>query len=39
MAAKSGGKIVTSEEEFEKLALSESNPRAVMVFFTAPWYV
>lgn len=39
MAAKSGGKIITSEEEFEKVALSESLSKPVMVFFTAPWYV
>jgi len=39
MVAKSGGKIITSDDEFEEVALTESLPRPVMVFFTAPWYV
>lgn len=39
MVAKSGGKIISSEEQFEEAALSKSLPRPVMVFFTAPWYV
>lgn len=37
MVAKSGGKIISSEEQFEEAALSKSLPRPVMVFFTAPW--
>ena len=35
--AKTGGKIITTEEQFAEVVLSKNTPRPVMVFFSAPW--
>ena len=35
--AKSGGKLIVSEEEFGNSVLSPNASKPVMVFFTAPW--
>lgn len=35
--AKSGGKLIRTEQEFDDLVLGQRNPKPVMVFFTAPW--
>lgn len=35
--AKSGGRLIRTEQEFEELVLGQRNPKPVMVFFTAPW--
>jgi hypothetical protein len=37
--AKSGGKLIATEEMFTKNVLSKDIPRPVLVFFSAPWYV
>jgi hypothetical protein len=37
--AKSGGKMIDTEEQFSELVLAKDVPRPVMVFFSAPWYV
>jgi hypothetical protein len=37
--AKSGGKMIATEEMFTKNVLSKEIPRPVLVFFSAPWYV
>ena len=37
--AKSGGKMIVTEEMFTKNVLSKDIPRPVLVFFSAPWYV
>jgi hypothetical protein len=37
--AKTGGKMIDTEEQFSKLVLAKDVPRPVMVFFSAPWYV
>jgi len=35
--AKSGGKMIVTEEMFRKNVLSADIPRPVLVFFSAPW--
>lgn len=35
--AKSGGKMIVTEEMFTKNVLSKDIPRPVLVFFSAPW--
>lgn len=35
--AKSGGKMINTEQEFADIVLSKDIPRPVLVFFTAPW--
>jgi hypothetical protein len=35
--AKTGGKMIDTEEQFSKLVLAKDVPRPVMVFFSAPW--
>jgi hypothetical protein len=37
MLAKSGGKLITSTEQYVDMVLSPNVPKPVMVFFTAPW--
>ena len=37
--AKSGGKLIESEEQYMKLVLAKDIPKPVLVFFSAPWYV
>lgn len=35
--AKSGGKMIESEEQFARMVLSKALSRPVLVFFSAPW--
>lgn len=36
--AKSGGKMILTEEMYSEFVLSRDVPRPVLVFFSAPWY-
>jgi hypothetical protein len=35
--AKTGGKMIDTEEQFAEVVLAQDIPRPVMVFFSAPW--
>lgn len=35
--AKTGGKMIDTEEQFSEIVLAKDVPRPVMVFFSAPW--
>lgn len=35
--AKSGGKLIETKEEYNKLVLSSDSPRPILTFYTAPW--
>mmetsp|Transcript_4131 Transcript_4131/g.6270 ORF Transcript_4131/g.6270 Transcript_4131/m.6270 type:complete len:180 (+) Transcript_4131:347-886(+) len=37
MVAKTGGKYITTTEQYSDLVLNPEAPRPVMVFFSAPW--
>jgi len=37
MVAKTGGKYITTTEQYSELVLNQEAPRPVMVFFSAPW--
>ena len=37
--AKTGGRMIDTEEQFTELVLAKDVPRPVLVFFSAPWYV
>jgi hypothetical protein len=35
--AKSGGKMIETEDQYNKLVLETNIPRPVLVYFSAPW--
>lgn len=37
--AKSGGKMILTDEMYAESVLSKNNSKPVLVFFSAPWYV
>jgi hypothetical protein len=37
--AKSGGKMILTEDMYSENVLSKDIPKPVLVFFSAPWYV
>jgi len=35
--AKTGGRMIDTEEQFAEIVLAKDVPRPVLVFFSAPW--